>query len=109
LEGSRPGASLYCTLLERALQARGRTDRPAPADAFAEVVRSGSRASADRSPDAHGFSAIEALSAQIDYDVALIRYARCVGMTVGPDDFDPPAQGRRVIARWTAERGMELP
>ncbi len=55
------------------------------------------------------FSATEALSTQIAYDVALIRYAQCLGMTVGSDEFDPPSQGRRVIERWTAERGIELP
>ena len=55
-----------------------------------------------------GSSAIDALSDQIAYDVALIRYARCLGIACGPSEFDPPTRGRRIIERGIAERGAIL-
>ena len=50
-----------------------------------------------------------ALSDQIAYDVALIRYARCLGIACRPSDFDPPTRGRQDVERAVAECGINLP
>jgi len=108
-QGSLPGASIYRSLLERALEVLDRSGQPAPTDAFADIVQYRGRALAGWRAGTDGLPAAEAVSTQVAYDIALIRYARCLGMTVGPDDFDPPLQGRREIERWVSERGIELP
>jgi hypothetical protein len=107
--GSLPPASLYCSLLGAALSRRELSGQPNPSEALGDVVQARTRAMAGGSISAGGASAVEALSDQIAYDVALIRFARCLGITFGPSDFDPPTRGRRVLEQGVADRGVILP
>lgn len=102
--------SLYCSLLAAALGVRDRSGQPNPSEALADVVQAGGQVMMGTPIRGGGSSAaVGALSNQIAYDVALIRYARCLGIAYGPSDFDLPARGRRIIKCGVAERGVVLP
>ncbi len=105
----QPHASIYGSLMEAALGMRDSSGLPLLDEALGEVVQTRDRAMTGSLIGAAGSSAAGALSDQIAYDVALIRYARCLGIAYRPNDFDTPTRGRRDIERSIAERGGILP
>ncbi len=105
--GVRP-ASLYCSLLAAALSLRDRAGQPILSEALGDVVQARGHATMGGRIGRGGSSVADALSDQIAYDVALIRYARCLGISCRPSEFDPPSRGRRIIERWISERGAAL-
>ena len=100
-------SSVYTSLLESAVRARDRSGDPTPSSALSEAVQ-GRRGLSSRPGETDPLPAADALSAQIGYDVALIRYARCLGIACRASDFDPPAKGRRHLEQAISERGFEL-
>lgn len=102
-------ASLYCNLLAAALSLGERSGQPIPSESLGHVVQAGARLMKSGPMNARGWSAVGALSDQIGYDVALIRYAQCLGLNFPPSDFDPPTQGRRNVEQGLAECGVILP
>jgi hypothetical protein len=96
------------SLLDSALRAReGPGGDPTPSSALAEAVK-GRRDLDGRAGDTEPVAPADALSVQLAYDVALIRYARCLGIACQPSDFDPPSRGRAHVEREISERGFEL-
>lgn len=104
-----PHASLYGSLLNAALSMRDPSGQPLLDEALSEVVHTRDRAMTGSLIGAAGSSAAGALSDQIAYDIALVRYARCLGIAYCPSDFDTPTRGRREIERAISEQEVNLP
>lgn len=86
---------------------RDRSGQPMLSEALIDVAQT--RIRAITGGPRPGEATAGALSDQIAYDVALIRYGRCLGIACRPTDFDPPTLGRQVIERRVAERGVIPP
>ncbi len=101
-------ATLYARLLTSALEAvDGGRGSPERAAALADVLRCRLRF-AGGTGIGEGESATDAVSTQLAYDVALIRFARCLGVSCGPSDFDRPAAGRERLEREITARDVHL-
>ena len=100
-----PSSAVYAHLLEAALTETDRRNHATPSLLLRDVVRRRPTVAASAPPQ---IAAADALTSQISYDVALIRYARCLGIECGIADFDRPADGRGQLERAFALRGIDL-
>jgi len=101
-----PSAAVYTHLLAAALADADRRKHSGATVLLRDVMRRRPAALTAAAP--HAVPAATALTLEIGYDVALIRYARCLGIDCGPRDFDRPADGRERMERALAERGIDL-
>ena len=107
---SVPSVSMYSDLIEAALADPGGTDdRASTSRAVAEVVRCRHRLDTAgwREADRQGVDAV--LADEVAYDVALVRYARSLGVECDTHGFGWPHTGRRRIEELLVSRGIDLP
>jgi len=104
-----PPSSLYSDLLDAALREREQSEgAPSNGEALARLVQYRheviwkQRSTSDRA------STTPALADQMAYDVALIRYARSLGIDCDPEGFGSPHIERQRLERALASRGIPL-
>ncbi len=103
------GGSVYLELLRVALEDRVRADGvPSARTAMAELIRCRRRTQWNQPGPEEPDWAVVAIADQVAYDIALIRYARCVGVDCELDRFSQPAEERRRIETALAARGLVL-
>ena len=105
-----PSVSMYSDLIEAALADPGVSDDGlSTSRALAEVVRCRHRLDTAgwREADRQGVDAV--LADEVAYDVALVRYARSLGVECDTRAFGWPHTGRRRIEELLVSRGVALP
>jgi len=103
------GGSVYLELLHSALEERERAGgAPSARAALAELVRCRRQTLWNQRSPANPDWAVGALADQLAYDIALIRYARCVGIDCDPDRFGWPHGERETIEQILTARGLPL-
>jgi hypothetical protein len=101
--------SIYVELIEAALSEREQLEPvPSASEALAQLVGCRRKVIWSESPQIDQGWAISALADQVAYDIALIRYARCIGIDCDPRHFGFPGAERRQIERMLASRGIPL-
>ena len=108
-KAAMPPRSLYSDLLDAALRERDQSEgAPSNGEALARLVRYRhevvwkQRSTSDRA------STTPALADQMAYDVALIRYARSLGIDCDSEGFGSPQDERQRLERALASRGIPL-
>jgi hypothetical protein len=101
--------SLYVELLNAALSEREQCERvPCADEALAELVRCRRQVVRREGPQADRGSATTALAEQVAYDIALARFARCVGVDCDPHRFGWPHDERKRTESVLVSRGIPL-
>jgi len=101
--------SLYSGLLEAVLGKRDRAETTMSAsEALARLVASRHRAMGSSSTSPDQGRADVALAEQLDYDTALILYARMAGIACDPSHFGMPEAERQRVERTLISRGVPL-
>jgi hypothetical protein len=102
-----PPKSLYSDLLDAALRAQGQSEgAPSSGEALAQLVRR--RHEVIWNQPSGQASTTPALADQMAYDMALIGYARSLGIDCDSEDFGSPQDERRRLERVLASRGIPL-
>ena len=92
--------SLYVDLLNAAITARNESDRePDLEEESAELQRCRRQMVSDIPPIRDRGWSTGAIAVQVAYDVALVRYARCLEIDCDPDRFGWPADERQRLER----------
>ena len=92
--------SMYSQLLELALEARAHSgSRDPAASPLAELLRCRSGLAAAAPPWSDPLTATTALADQVAYDIALIEWARSIGIQIETSDFDRPEEQRLELER----------
>jgi len=104
-----PSGSMYSELIDAALADPETNDGSGSSSrAAAEVVRCRRRLdqAAWREADQQGVDSV--LADEVAYDVALVRYARSVGLACDTRAFGWPHSGRRQVEEILSSRGITL-
>ena len=101
--------SMYTALLEAALsEQRQSSAEPTTGEGLAKLLRCRSRLEVGRSSHTGTGWVPTALADQLAYDVALIRFARQLGIACDVSTFDPPQPARTRLEYELADRGVRL-
>jgi hypothetical protein len=104
-----PPRSLYSDLLDAALRERDQSEgAPSNGEALARLVRNRHEVVWKQWPISDRASTTPELADQMAYDVALIRYARSLGIDCDSEDFGSPQDERERLERALASRGIPL-
>jgi len=104
-----PPRSLYSDLLDAALQEREQSEGdPSSGEALARLVQYRHEVVWRQQPASDRALTTPALADQMAYDVALIRYARSLGIDCDPEGFGSPRDERQRLERVLASRGIPL-
>jgi hypothetical protein len=99
---------MYTELLREALDdSQERYDDPTSGQLLARLLRCRSvLEGTSTNPEMGG--GLSAVATQLGYDVALVAFARQLGITSGPEDFDQPQRERARLERALSSTGVDL-
>jgi hypothetical protein len=104
-----PLRSLYSDLLDAALRAQDQPEgAPSGAEALTQLVRCRHEVIWSQRPQSGRASTAPALTDQMAYDMALLRYARSLDIDSDSEGFGSPQNGRRRLEQLLASRGIPL-
>ena len=99
---------MYTELLREALDdSQERYDDPTSGQLLARLLRCRSVLEGTSATPKMG-GGLSAVATQLAYDVALVAFARQLGITSGPEDFDQPQRERARLERALSSTGVNL-